>query len=62
MLKVISRVLALAVAALVAGALFVTFVAMWSWWEPAPSELEGAVDPVSVPAEPESPTSPAPPR
>ena len=62
MLKVISRVLALAVAALMAGALFVTVVAMWSWWEPAPSELEGAVDHVSVPAEPEPPPLPSPPR
>ncbi len=36
MLKLISRVLAIAVAALVAGALFVTGVAIWSWWDPAP--------------------------
>jgi len=35
MLKLISRVFALAVAAIVAGALFVTAMAVWSWWEPS---------------------------
>lgn len=35
MLKVISQVLALAVAAIVAGALFVTAMTVWSWWQPA---------------------------
>ena len=35
MLKLISRVLALAVVAVVAGAVFVTAMAIWSWWAPA---------------------------
>ena len=35
MLTLISRVLVLAVAAIVAGAVFVTAVAIWSWWAPA---------------------------
>ncbi len=35
MRMLISRVLALAVAAIVAGAVFVTVVAIWSWWDPA---------------------------
>ena len=35
MLKLISRVLALAVAAIVAGAVFVTAMTIWSWWAPA---------------------------
>ncbi len=35
MTKLISRVLALAVAAIVAGAVFVTAMAIWSWWAPA---------------------------
>ncbi len=34
MQKLISRVLALAIAAVVAGALFVTAMAIWSWWAP----------------------------
>ncbi len=34
MLKLINRVLAFAVAAVVAGALFVTAMALWSWWAP----------------------------
>ena len=34
MLKLISRVLAFAIAAVVAGALFVTAMALWSWWAP----------------------------
>ena len=33
--KLISRVLALAVAAIVAGAVFVTAMAIWSGWAPA---------------------------
>ena len=57
MLKVLSRVLAFAVAALLAGALFVTAVAMWSWWEPPSAELGGEVDPGAVSAEPEPPPS-----
>ena len=35
MLKLISRVLALAVIAILAGAVFVTAMALWSWWAPA---------------------------
>ena len=35
MLKSISRLLALAVAVIVAGAVFVTATAIWSWWVPA---------------------------
>ena len=51
MLKLISRLLALAVAVIVAGAMFVTAMAIWSWWEPAglvsseranPSEADSA--------------------
>ena len=34
MLKLINRVLAFAIAAVVAGALFVTAMALWSWWAP----------------------------
>lgn len=37
MLKLINRVLVLAVAAIVAGAVFVAVVAIWSWWAPAGS-------------------------
>ena len=37
MLKLINRVLGLAVAVVVAGALFVTAVAVWSWWAPTES-------------------------
>ena len=51
MLKLISRVLALAVAAIVAGAVFVTAMAVWSWWAPA--------GPVSSDV---SPAAPAPPH
>ena len=35
MLKLLGRLLALAVAAIVAGAIFVTAMAIWSWWNPA---------------------------
>ncbi|MDP6580153.1 MAG: hypothetical protein QF681_05810 [Vicinamibacterales bacterium] len=35
MVKLINRVLALAIAAVVAGAVFVTVMAIWSWWAPA---------------------------
>ena len=37
MLKLINRVLRLAVAAIVAGAVFIAAVAIWSWWAPAGS-------------------------
>ena len=32
MLKLLSRMLALVVATVVAAAVFVTLVALWSWW------------------------------
>jgi hypothetical protein len=35
MLKLISRVLAFVIAAVVTGAVFVTVMALWSWWAPA---------------------------
>lgn len=60
MLQVISRVLALVVAGLMAAALFVTFVAVWSWWEPLPREPGAEADPVSVHAEPEAPPASSP--
>lgn len=57
MLPWISRVLAFAVAALVAGALFIAATAIWSWWEPFGSdEPPGPVDPVSAQAGPRSPS------
>ena len=34
MLRLISRLLALAVIAILAGAVFVTAMAVWSWWAP----------------------------
>ena len=52
MLKLISRVLALAVGAIVAGAVFVTAMAIWSWRAPA--------GPVS--SDVTSPAAPAPPN
>jgi hypothetical protein len=56
MLRIISRVLAFGVAALVACALFVTGVAIWSWWEPAPPQVDVAPDtspgPAPVPSTP----------
>ena len=51
MLKLIRRVLVLAVAAIVAGAVFVTAMAIWSWWAP--------VGPVT--RDLQSPEEPAPP-
>ncbi len=42
----ISRVLALAVAAIVAGAVFVTVVAIWSWWAPAGPVVTDLPNPV----------------
>ncbi len=50
MLKLLRRVSALAVAAIVAGAVFVTVMALWSWWAPA--------EPVS--SDMTSPAAPAP--
>jgi len=50
MLRIISRVLAFGVAALVAGALFVAGVAIWSWWEPATSHVGDAPGPSPAPA------------
>ena len=35
MLRLISRLLALAVIVILAGAVFVTAMAVWSWWAPA---------------------------
>ena len=52
MLKLISRVLALAVAAIVAGAVFVTAMAVWSWWAPA-GPVSSDVSP-AAPAPPDS--------
>ncbi|MBD94253.1 MAG: hypothetical protein CL482_08345 [Acidobacteria bacterium] len=48
MLRIINRVLAFGVATLVAAALFVTGVAIWSWWEPAAPQVGDA--PGSSPA------------
>ena len=48
MLKLISRVLAMAVAAIIAGAVFVTAAAIWSWWAPvgpAASDLQSPAVP-----------------
>ena len=39
MLRIINRVLAFGVATLVAAALFVTGVAIWSWWDPAAPQV-----------------------
>ena len=47
--KLISRVLALAVAAIVAGAVFVTAMAIWSGWAPA-GPVSRAVTGPAVPA------------
>ena len=47
--KLISRVLALAVAAIVAGAVFVTAMAIWSGWAPA-GPVSRAVSGPAVPA------------
>ena len=47
MLNLISRVLALAVAAIVAGAVFVTAMAIWSWWEPAEPASNDLTSPVA---------------
>ena len=51
MLKLLGRLLAIAAAAVVAGALFVATMALWSWWAPAP----GGADP---PAAGSTPTAP----
>ena len=45
MLKLMSRVLALAVAAIVAGAVFVTAMAIWSWWAPTGPASSGVTSP-----------------
>ena len=52
MTKLISRVLALAVAAIVAGAVFVTAAAIWSWWAPA-GPVASDVQSPAVPAPPD---------
>jgi hypothetical protein len=52
MAKLISRVLALAVAAIVAGAVFVTAMAIWSWWAPAGPGASDLQSP-GVPAPPD---------
>ena len=43
--KLISRVLALAVAIIVAGAVFVATMAIWSWWAPAGPVSSDATSP-----------------
>ena len=43
--KLITRLLALAVAAIVAGAVFVTAMAIWSWWSPAGSVSSDVTSP-----------------
>lgn len=45
MLKLVSRVLALAVACIVAGAMFVTAMAVWSWLLPPGSVPRGVTYP-----------------
>ena len=52
MLKLLDRVLALAVAAIVAGAVFVTAIALWSWWAPA-GPVAGEVTSPATPASPD---------
>ena len=47
MLKLFGRVLALAVAAIVAGAVFVTAMALWSWWAPTEPVASGAASPAA---------------
>ena len=60
MLKLISRVLMLAVAAIVAGAVFVAAMAIWSWWAPAGSvSSDVQTPPGSVPPDRTEP-SPSP--
>ena len=45
MLKLLSRMLALVVTTVVAGAVFVTLVALWSWWAPTGSVASDAPSP-----------------
>ena len=59
MLRIINRVLAFGVATLVAAALFVTGVAIWSWWEPAAPHVGDAPGPSPAPVV-QTPTSPTP--
>ncbi|HJN43164.1 MAG: hypothetical protein QGI10_07770 [Vicinamibacterales bacterium] len=52
MLKLINRVLALAIAAVVAGAVFVTVMAIWSWWAPVGPISTDVTSPPEADAEP----------
>ena len=56
MLRLISRLLALPVIAILGGAVFVTGMALWSWWAPARPVSNDVTRPAAPPPDRLDPT------